>query len=165
MIRGAVVTVSDKGHAGLREDVSGPLLAALLEQAGVTVVAQSIVPDEVDAIQRVLLALVHLSNVDVVVTTGGTGPTPRDITPEATLSVIDRELPGLCEVLRLEGYRNTPLASLSRGISGIRARTLIVNLPGSPKAVREGVQVLIPILPHAVRMARGVDTDHTANHG
>ncbi len=159
-IRAAVVTVSDKGYAGEREDTSGPLLAGLLQEAGVEVVTQTIVPDEPAQIQETLAHLVDELELDLVMTTGGTGFTPRDRTPEATRAVIDREAPGLAEVLRWEGYRRTPLAVLSRGIAGLRGRTLIINLPGSPKAVREGMEVLAPILPHAVRMARGVETEH-----
>ncbi|MGC8947362.1 MAG: MogA/MoaB family molybdenum cofactor biosynthesis protein, partial [Anaerolineae bacterium] len=105
----------------------------------------------------------HLADnlkVDVVLTTGGTGFTPRDHTPEATRAVLEREAPGLAEVLRWEGYRRTPQAILSRGVAGLRGRTLIVNLPGSPRAVREGMEVLGPILPHAVQMARGENTEH-----
>jgi molybdenum cofactor synthesis domain-containing protein len=96
----------------------------------------------------------------LVLTTGGTGLTPRDRTPEATRAVIDREVPGLAEVLRFEGYRQTPMAVISRGIAGLRGQTLIINLPGSPKAVRDGLRILAPILPHAVQMARGIDTEH-----
>jgi molybdenum cofactor synthesis domain-containing protein len=160
-ITAAVVTVSDKGYTGEREDVSGPLLADLLHEMGTQVVSQAIVPDEQFGIRRVLTALADEMQVDLVVTTGGTGPTPRDVTPEATRAVIEREVPGLAEVLRFEGYRKTPLAVLSRGVAGIRGGTLIVNLPGSPKAVREGMETLAPILPHAIRMVRGVDTGHT----
>ena len=159
-IRAGVVTVSDKGYAGEREDSSGPLLANLLRKMGATVESQTIVPDERTEIERELIRLADQSRLDLVVTTGGTGPAPRDVTPEATLSVIDRRLPGLSEALRLDGYRKTPLASLSRGVAGIRRRTLIVNLPGSPKAVRDGVQTLAPILPHAIQMVRGIDTEH-----
>lgn len=159
-IRASVVTVSDKGFAGEREDASGPLLAELLRRMGAEVVGQAIVPDEQDQIAALLSALADEAQVDLVITTGGTGATPRDVTPEATLSVIEREMPGLAEVLRWEGYRKTPLAVLSRGVAGIRGRTIIVNLPGSPKAVREGIETLTPILPHAVRMVRGVDTEH-----
>lgn len=159
-IRAGVVTISDKGYAGEREDVSGPLLADLLREMGAEVAAQTIVPDEPDQIQRVLIRLADEERLDLVLTTGGTGPTPRDCTPEATLAVVDREVPGLSEVLRFEGYRRTPLAVISRGAAGTRGRTLIVNLPGSPRAVREGMEILGPILPHAVRMVRGLDTEH-----
>jgi molybdenum cofactor synthesis domain-containing protein len=159
-IRAAVVTVSDKGYAGEREDRSGPLVADLLRGIGAEVVVRTIVPDEPDEIRRTLVHLADDLELDLVLTTGGTGFTPRDRTPEATRAVVEREALGLAEVLRIEGYRRTPLAVLSRGTAGLRGRTLIINLPGSPKAVREGMEVLIPILPHAVRMARGVDTEH-----
>ena len=159
-IRAGVVTVSDKGYAGEREDVSGPLLADLLREMGAEVVSLTVVPDERAVIERTLAALADQGLVDLVVTTGGTGPTPRDLTPEATQAVIEREMPGLVEVLRFEGYRKTPLAVLSRGVAGIRGRTLIVNLPGSPRAVREGMETLLPILPHAIKMVRGQDTEH-----
>jgi molybdopterin adenylyltransferase len=159
-IRASVVTVSDKGHAGEREDASGPLLADLLRKMQVEVVSQTIVPDERDEIEHMLIRLADEEHVELIITTGGTGPAPRDVTPEATRTVIKREMPGLAEVLRAEGYRKTPLAVLSRGVSGIRAQTLIVNLPGSPKAVREGMETLTPILPHAIKMLRGVDTEH-----
>jgi molybdenum cofactor synthesis domain-containing protein len=159
-IRAAVVTVSDKGAAGEREDVSGPLLANLLDGLGAEVVEQVVVPDEREQIERLLMRWADEDGLDLVMTTGGTGPTPRDVTPEATRAVIEREMPGLAEVLRFEGYRHTPLAVLSRGVAGIRGRTLIVNLPGSPKAVREGMATLRPILPHAIRMVRGRETEH-----
>jgi molybdopterin adenylyltransferase len=159
-IKAAVVTVSDKGHAGERKDASGLLLADLLCKIGAEVVRQVIVPDERPEIERVLIEMADEARLDLVVTTGGSGLTPRDVTPEATLAVIEREAPGLAEVLRFEGYRKTPLAVLSRGVAGVRGRTLIINLPGSPKAVREGMETLVLILPHAVKMVRGVDTEH-----
>lgn len=159
-IRVAVVTVSDKGYAGEREDASGPLLANLLRRIGAEVVSQTIVPDEQAQIEAILVELADEVQVDLVVTTGGTGPAPRDVTPEATQAVVERHMPGLAEVLRLEGYRKTPMAVISRGVSGIRGGTLFVNLPGSPRAVREGMETLAPILPHAIKMLRGVDTEH-----
>ena len=161
-IRASVVTVSDKGYAGERDDASGPLLANLLRQMGAEVVSQTIVPDERAEIERGLITLADEMQVDLVVTTGGTGPAPRDVTPEATRAVIEREVPGLAEALRFEGYRKTPLAVISRGVAGIRGGTLVVNLPGSPRAVREGMETLAPILPHAIKMLRGVDTEHGA---
>jgi len=156
-----VIIVSDKGYAGEREDASGPLLADLLRKMGAEVVSQTIVPDEQAEIEHALTRLADEEQVDLVVTTGGTGPAPRDVTPEATLAVIEREVPGLAEVLRFEGYRRTPLAVISRGVAGTRGQTLVVNLPGSPRAVREGMETLTPILPHAIKMLRGVDTEHT----
>jgi molybdopterin adenylyltransferase len=164
-ILAAVVTVSDRVTAGEREDASGPLLANLLRNMGAQVVSQTIVPDERADIERVLAWLADETQVDLVMTTGGTGAAPRDITPEATAAVIEREMPGLAEVLRFEGYHKTPLAVISRGAAGIRGQTLIVNLPGSPKAVREGMETLVPILPHAIRMVRGVDTEHRPKAG
>jgi molybdopterin adenylyltransferase len=160
LIQAGVVTVSDKASEGERKDVSGQVLADLLRKIGMWVVKQTIVPDEQDEIERVLIGLADEAQVDLIVTTGGTGLTPRDVTPEATQAVIEREAPGLAEVLRFEGYHKTPLAALSRGVAGVRGRTLIINLPGSPRAVREGMETLSPILPHAVKMVRGVDTEH-----
>lgn len=165
-IRAAVVTVSDKGFAGEREDVSGPLLASALRDMGAEVVECVIVPDEPDRIEAILTRLADSGDIDLVMTTGGTGFAPRDRTPEATLQVIDRLAPGLAEALRFDGYRKTPLAVLSRGVAGLRGRCLIVNLPGNPKAVREGMETLAPILPHAVQMARGEDLEHReGGHG
>ena len=159
-IKAAVVTVSDKGYTGQREDVSGPELADLARQMGAEVVRRSIVPDEREEIIRQLVCLADEMEVDLVLTTGGTGVTPRDVTPEATRAVIEREIPGLAEVLRFEGYQKTPLAVISRGIVGTRGRTLIVNLPGNPKAVREGMETLEEILPHTLQMIRGEHTEH-----
>jgi molybdopterin adenylyltransferase len=156
----AVITVSDKGYAGEREDVSGPVLAEALEAMGAEVAHQLIVPDESERISQALCRLADVCGVDLIITTGGTGATPRDLTPEATLAVIERQMPGLAELLRFEGYKKTPLAVLSRGVAGLRGKCLIVNLPGSPRAVREGMEVLAPILPHAIQMAQGQDTEH-----
>ena len=161
-IRAAVITVSDKGYAREREDVSGPLLSDLLRQMGAEVIQQTIVPDDQAHIAQALQVLADEAGVDLVMTTGGTGPAPRDVTPEATRSVIERDMPGLAEVLRFVGYGHTPLAVVSRGVAGIRGRTLIVNLPGSPRAVREGMATLAPILPHAIQMLQGVHTEHKA---
>jgi len=159
-IQAAVLTVSDKGYAGKREDVSGPELADLARQMGAQILQQSIVPDEREEIVQELVRLSDEMEVDLVLTTGGTGVTPRDVTPEATRAVIYREIPGLAEVLRFRGYRQTPLAVISRGVAGTRGRTLIVNLPGNPKAVREGMETLAEILPHTIQMIRGEHTEH-----
>jgi molybdopterin adenylyltransferase len=164
-IRAAVVTISDKGYTGQREDVSGPVLADLVRQMGAEVVRQAVLPDERDEIVGLLVTLADEMALDLVITTGGTGVTPRDVTPEATKAVIEREIPGLAEVLRFEGYRQTPLAVISRGVAGIRGKTLIVNLPGNPQAVREGMETLTPILPHAVQMIHGEDTEHDHDEG
>lgn len=154
MIKAAVVTISDKGYRGQREDASGPLLNQLLVEMDIQVTATYLLPDEADQIATLLTRLADSDNLDLVVTTGGTGPAPRDVTPEATRKVIEREMPGLAELLRWEGYRRTPFAVLSRGVAGIRGRTLIINLPGSPKAVREGMEVLGPLLPAVMALIK-----------
>jgi molybdenum cofactor synthesis domain-containing protein len=153
-IRAAVVTISDKGFRGEREDISGPLLSRLTTEMGAQVVTAHIIPDEQEQIAALLTRLADSGEVDLILTTGGTGPTPRDVTPEATRAVIEREMPGLSELLRWDGYRRTPFAVLSRGVAGIRGRTLIVNLPGSPKAVQEGMEVLAPLLPSAIALIK-----------
>lgn len=156
----AVLTVSDKGSLGLRQDTSGPVIVHALETMGVRVGAVSILPDDRARIAAQLRTWAEDDCFDLVITTGGTGAAPRDWTPEATRDVIDREMPGLAELLRYEGAKKTPLAALSRGIAGLRRHCLIINLPGSPKAVREGMETLQPVLPHALQMARGEDTEH-----
>lgn len=155
MIKAAIVTISDRSSRGERADTSGPLLSHLLAEAGAQVVASHLIPDEVDQITALLTRLADDDGVDLVVTTGGTGPAPRDVTPEATRAVIDREMPGLAELLRWDGYRRTPFAVLSRGVAGIRGQTLIINLPGSPRAVREGMEVLSPLLPTTITLIKG----------
>jgi len=159
-IRAAVITVSDKGYAGEREDISGPRLTAALVKMGAEVVCEQVVPDLAERISGTIVRLADETGVDLIITTGGTGPAPRDCTPEATRAVLDREVPGIAEVLRFEGFKKTPFALLSRGIAGLRDRCLIVNLPGSPRAVSEGMEILGPILPHAIQMARGENLEH-----
>jgi molybdenum cofactor synthesis domain-containing protein len=153
-IRAAIVTISDKGFRGEREDASGPLLSRLTTEMGAQVVTAHIIPDEQEQIAALLTRLADSAEADLILTTGGTGPTPRDVTPEATRAVIEREMPGLSELLRWDGYRRTPFAVLSRGVAGIRKRTLIVNLPGSPKAVQEGMEALAPLLPSAIALIK-----------
>lgn len=150
----AVLTVSDKGSAGLREDLSGPAVRALVGPKGGQVVASEIVPDEADQVAAWLRRWADDDRVDLVITTGGTGLSPRDITPEATKSVLDREAPGIAEAIRFESYKKVPMAMFSRAVAGIRGRTLIVNLPGSPRAVGECLEVLLPVLPHAIQTLR-----------
>ncbi len=154
-MKSAVVTISDRSARGEREDVSGKVLQERLRTAGVDLVAYRVVPDEQVQIAATLVELADDISADLILTTGGTGPAPRDVTPEATGSVLDREMPGLAELLRSEGRRHTPFAVLSRGRAGIRGRTLVVNLPGSPKAVEESWAVLAPLLSATVALIRG----------
>lgn len=154
----AVLTLSDQGAAGLREDTSGPAIRERLAQLGITVSEHAIQSDDPDAIAVRLREWVA-QGLNLIVTTGGTGFGPRDNTPEATQRVIEREAPGLAELMRAEGLRKTPMAALSRGLCGIAGRTLIVNLPGSERAVRENLDALAPVLPHALQLIAG-DTEH-----
>ena len=156
-IRAAVVTVSDKASRLERIDTSGPLVAERLG-AIAEVVELALVPDEPAQLSATLVRLAD--QVDLVITTGGTGLAPRDQTPEATLAVLDRLVPGIPELLRREGARHTPTSALSRGVAGQRGRCLIINLPGSLSAVTEGMDTLLPILPHALQMAQGIDLEH-----
>ncbi len=150
-----IITVSDRGARGEREDRSGPVAEEILtSELGAEVLMRETVPDEVQQIKEALLKGCRLG-LDLIVTTGGTGVSPRDVTPEATKEVIERELPGFSEAMRMEGFKKTPHAIISRGLCGLRGKTLIVNLPGSPKAVREGLQVILPAIPHTLEKARG----------
>ncbi len=154
-----ILTISDKGAAGLRDDQSGKRLNELIETLPGKVASYQIVPDDKEMIREQLIQFCDREQVNFVLTTGGTGPSPRDITPEVTCGVIEREMPGVAELLRMEGYRKNPRAILSRGICGIRGKTLIVNLPGSLRAVEEGCALLFPILPHALLKILGDERD------
>jgi molybdopterin adenylyltransferase len=154
-IRAAVVTLSDKASAGLRADASGPVLQSLLRELGAEVGEPFVIPDDQAEIERTLAALADSGDVDLVLTTGGTGLAPRDRTPEATLAVADRSASGFAEAMRAESLRVTPHAMLSRAVAGVRKQTLIINLPGSPKACREHFAVIAPVLEHAVATLRG----------
>src|SRR5215471_13595890 len=154
-IQAVIITVSDACSRGEREDKSGALLVDLLAEFGTQIVAKDIVNDELEPLAHKLRAYADLKHVNLIVTTGGTGLGPRDNTPEATLQVIEREAPGLAEAMRIETLKNTPMAMISRGVCGIRSDALIVNLPGSPKAVRESFEVIKPVLPHAVELLAG----------
>ena len=160
----AVLTVSDKGAAGEREDVSGELLARLLEEHGAAAVRRLIVPDERREIVAALRQLCQ-SGADLILTTGGTGLAPRDVTPEATLEVVTRAVPGISEAIRAASLAETPRAMLSRGVSGIRGGTLIVNFPGSPAACEESFAVIEPVLAHALEVLAGDASDCAAGKG
>lgn len=155
----AVLTLSDKGSRGEREDTSGPYLVDCLRQQGYGLQSYAIIPDQLPVIVDALIDLADRQAVDLIVTTGGTGVAPTDVTPEAMLQVIDREVPGMAEAMRAESLRKTPHAMLSRGKVGIRGRTLIVNLPGSLKAARENIEVILQVLPHALEKIGGGTAD------
>jgi len=148
-----ILTISDKGASYERADQSGLLLHQLVEALPGKVICYEIVPDEEKIIQEKLILFCDQTNL--ILTTGGTGPAPRDVTPEATQAVIKRPLPGMAELMRMQGYQKNPMAILSRGIAGIRNETLIINLPGSPKAVSEGWEILLPVLPHCLEKILG----------
>ena len=155
MRRVGILTVSDRAAAGTYTDESGPLAAALInEQTAWQVERQAIIADDLETIARTLRDWCD-ARLDLILTTGGTGPAPRDVTPEATLAVIERDAPGLAEALRAESLKVTRHAMLSRAVAGIRGATLIINLPGNPKAVRENLDVLLPVLPHALDLLTG----------
>ncbi len=154
-----IITISDKGAAGLREDGSGRLLHELVASFPAKVGAYEIIPDEKEAIRKALLAFADDVKVDLILTTGGTGISPRDLTPGVTADVIDTLIPGIGEIMRVEGYRLNPRAVISRGIAGLRGQTLIVNFPGSTRAVRENFEILFPVLPHAIEKMQGLGGD------
>lgn len=159
MYHAAVLTVSDRSFRGERPDAGGPLVAEVLKNAGYAVVRTDIVPDEQMQIEEVLKAIADSGTVDLLVTTGGTGFAPRDVTPEATLAVCDRLTPGIPEAMRYASMQITPRAMLSRAQAGIRKETLIVNLPGSPKAARENLEAVLPALAHGLEMLSGSPSD------
>jgi molybdopterin adenylyltransferase len=151
-IRIGIMTVSDRSARGERADLSGPALGEQIAAQGWQLVHQAIVPDDLDEISGTLIAWCDQHTVDIILTTGGTGFAPRDITPEATLTVIERHAPGLAEAMRAASLLVTPHGMLSRAVAGIRAQTLIVNLPGSPRGAVENLQVIMPVLPHAMQL-------------
>lgn len=150
----AVLCVSDRCSNGVCQDKSGPLIREMVSPLG-KAVEYVVVPDEKDEIEKALIYLCDDVKVDVVLTTGGTGFAPRDITPEATKAVIEREAPGIVEAIRMKSLQITPKAMLSRAVSGIRKKSLIINLPGSPKAVKESLEFVLPVLPHAIEVLSG----------
>ncbi|MFN8523111.1 MAG: molybdopterin adenylyltransferase [Chloroflexota bacterium] len=155
-----IITVSDKSSRGEREDLGGPAIREVVESAGFLVVDAVVVPDEQDQIGGAIVRLADSAHADLVLTTGGTGLAARDVTPQATHAVIAYEVPGIAEAMRAASLLKTPAAMTSRAIAGVRGSTLVINLPGSPKAVRECLEVVLPALPHAVQLLRGRSGDH-----
>jgi len=159
-LRLAILTISDAGSSGERADTSGDAIAAWAADKGYRLAERVLVPDETGRIAAAIVAWADGDRADLILTTGGTGLTPRDVTPEATRAVLEREAPGIAEALRMSVYPRFPRAALSRGIAGVRGRTLIVNLPGSTGGVRDGLAVLDGLVEHAVDLVRGERTEH-----
>jgi molybdopterin adenylyltransferase len=153
MIRTAILTLSDKGSRGEREDKSGEVIRTMLTGINAAITAYEVIPDEKDLITKKILEFT--GKADLIITTGGTGVGPRDVTPEATRAVIEKELPGFAEAMRLEGLKHTPRAMGSRAVAGIYKQTLIINLPGSPKGVAENLAVVLPVIPHTIDLIKG----------
>jgi molybdopterin adenylyltransferase len=158
-VKAGILTLSDKGSRGDREDLSGAVIREMLEGSGIAVTAYEVIPDEADLISSKLIEWSDSKQLNLIITTGGTGLSPRDVTPEATLAVIEKRVPGMEEAMRTESLKKTPNAMISRAVAGIRGSTLIVNLPGSPKAVRENLGVILPALPHALSKLGGDMSD------
>jgi molybdopterin adenylyltransferase len=155
MFNVVILTLSDKGSKGERDDASGPLIQEMVKALPGQVIHYEIIPDEKDLIIEALKRSADQLRADLILTTGGTGLSPRDVTPDATLAVIDKEVPGFAEAMRAESLKKTPHAMISRAVVGIRGASLIVNLPGSPKSVRENLSVILPALPHALSKLKG----------
>lgn len=161
MLKIGILTISDKGSQGQRYDKSGEVIRDSLAPLNSSVIKYEIIPDEQEVIASKLAEWADEGGVDVILTTGGTGLSQRDVTPEATMSVIDKSVPGFAEAMRAKSFEKTPMAVLSRAIAGVRGKCLIINLPGSPKAVRECLEVALPAIPHAVEIIKGEVTEHT----
>ena len=159
MYKAAIITISDKGSTGQREDKSGPILKNMLPSGTFNVSFYTIIPDDFQQIKSCLEECCDNKKVDLILTTGGTGLSPRDVTPDATLAVIEKEAPGFSEAIRIQGLSSTPFSIISRAISGIRGKTLVINLPGSPKGAQEGLSIILPALPHALAKLLGDPID------
>jgi molybdopterin adenylyltransferase len=159
-LRLAILTISDAGSRGERADSSGDLIASWAKERGYSLAERALVPDETGRIASTLAKWADGNRADVILTTGGTGLTARDVTPEATRSILDKEAPGIAEALRMSVFPRFPRAALSRGLAGVRSKTLIINLPGSPGGVRDGLDILNQLIEHAVELVRGVKTAH-----
>ena len=155
MMRVGVITTSDKGYRGERDDASGDVIRELVGGLGAELAFSTVVPDEQEEIKKALIQGADEMGLDLIMTTGGTGVSPRDVTPDATREVIEREIPGFAEAMRMAGLQKTPHAMISRAVCGVRGQTLIVNLPGSPKAVREGLEVILPAISHTIAKIQG----------
>ena len=158
-IYAVVITISDKGFRGERKDKSGQEIIDMLKDAGIDVACSKIIPDEKDRIKEALIDFADKKSIPLIITTGGTGVSPRDVTPDVTLEVIDKEVPGMAEAMRHASIAITPHGMISRAVVGIRGKTLIVNLPGSPRAVRENLAVILPALRHTVEKIKGDDSE------
>jgi molybdopterin adenylyltransferase len=159
MFKVAILTISDRGSKGEREDSSGPLIREMVKDLPAEVIYYKIIPDEKEKIIQALKQSVDQLKADLILTTGGTGLSPRDVTPDATWEVIEKEIPGFSEAMRAESLKKTPHAMISRAVTGIRGSSLIVNLPGSPKSVKENLSVILPALPHALSKLKGDPSD------
>lgn len=163
MLNLGILTISDKGFKGERDDRSGQVIKDCLSVLNSHVAKYEIIPDKEAMIKSKLTDWADEGNLDIILTTGGTGLGPRDVTPEATLSVVDKIVPGIGEAMRAETFKVTPTAILSRAVAGVRGRCLILNLPGSPKAVRECLDAVLPVIPHAIEIIKGEVTEHTVD--
>jgi molybdenum cofactor synthesis domain-containing protein len=157
MIKVAILTLSDKGSKGERDDTSGPAIEKIIKKINASVVSYEIIPDDKSRIKQKLISL--SKKTDLILTTGGTGVSPRDVTPDATHEVIDYEIPGIAEAMRMKGLKKTPFAMISRAVAGVKGKTLIINLPGSPKAVKENLTVILPVLRHTIEKLHGSSED------
>jgi molybdenum cofactor synthesis domain-containing protein len=159
MFSAGIITVSDKGSQGKRKDLSGPAITEMLAGVAIEIKQTLIIPDEKNQIQEAIINFADVGKLDLILTTGGTGVSPRDLTPDATLEVIDKQIPGMAEAMRYESSKITSRAMISRAIAGIRGRSLIINLPGSPKGAKENLAVILPALKHAIEKIKGDDSE------